>query len=319
MLLDGDNPGLLPDALNGIFGVDVGTFGVNPAALTVTNSMIMDVREDGIHVGTVTGDVIITDNMIDDVGDDAIDIGGAGGIMVAGGMIDVSRNAITDTGLMTMLTGDGVRLATITGGGTTFNFDDNTLERIGGEGIEIAGVTRMLGAGSNTWDFTGNTLDTLGANGISIDTVAAVGDMFTFTMNSAMGAGLNGIFMNDIVDATGTATYSFVMNTASDNTVDGIHLEDFGGMSVFADSNVTSENLGSGMQILRGMSAVGVGLDVDVLDHIADANVTNGLFFNDFDGDVDLLGATVTNNRGNRCQFRKRDELGDGYFDRHRS
>ncbi len=214
-----------------------------------------------------------------------------------------------------LLLGDGVEHLVPTPGGTLFRLPnnlDNVLPTISGmptavtlandntvRGFNIdnssgALVNGILHAGGST--ITNGTFEDINisggtGSGISVDDIAG---NWTFRRVNSSSTGQDGIFIANACDPT--SIFIFDATITSNNARDGIHMEDYDGLSFTFTDIIASNNGRDGVRLERFKDGSALASTLLFDTPTVSANGGFGIFVDDFEGNASFLDSQVTGN-----------------------
>jgi len=183
-------------------------------------------------------------------------------------------------------TADGPTLSNPGGLNVITLADSNTIQNINVDG---AGATNGIGGdGFNNATITDVNVANADENGASITNFTGnlLIDQSSFNGNIADGLSVVGT-----TDPNSTIQLSDT--TFDGNGNDGIQISQVASSTINLSGVSTSDNAADGLRI---EDQVGDNVDIDIIDHVADANAGNGIFIDDGNGDLNIVDTTASDN-----------------------
>ncbi len=170
---------------------------------------------------------------------------------------------------------------------TLANFND-----IAGINIDATGATHgVFGSGVNSGSVRESNIRNANSDGVRIEN--AGGD-WLFDNNLAENNAGNGFAIHNLFDAT--SNVQFRNNTASNNLMGGIRVQDTALESLEFYGNTTSENLGDGLHV---NNFTNMGTDpLMIVDHVSEDNAGRGIMLDTGTGGIRIFNTTSTGNTG---------------------
>lgn len=160
-------------------------------------------------------------------------------------------------------------------------------------GYGVFGNGALLGAPVNGGVIEDNDISGAILHGVYVDD--SIGN-WTFARNNISNNGFDGIFMENACDPT--SIFRYEDNIVSDNGRHGIHMRNWDAATLTLLRNTTNGNGGDGVRLDTFKAGAGQRANVLFQDHVADANLGNGINVINGDGNLRFLNSLITNNLG---------------------
>lgn len=283
-VLDGTGP-----ANNGIVGTNV------TGNTIIEDNDIINLDVDGVQINGLSGNLTIANNTFDHIQRDGVQINN---VTSLGNTLTFSDNTFDEIGE------SGIRIDTFNAE-NTFNFINNTFTNVGpvvstegiGDGIALFNGSNAIVGTGGTFNFTNNNIDSVTGNGINITDVIDPEAVFSFNENTINNPGINGLAF---VNSLGALDFLGGTFTGAANGAGFLFDVDGGGSEALTLTNFAASGNDIGVVI---NASNGTDLELVINDNLFDSNVSHGIQINAADAGTEIqltsfAGNTVTNNGG---------------------
>ncbi len=285
-VLDGTG---VPPANNGIAGTNV------TGNTLIENNDLINLDVDGVQINGLNGNLAVANNTFDHIGRDGVRVNN---VTSLGNTLTFSDNTFDE------ISESGIRLDTFNSE-NTFNFINNTFTNVGpvvstegiGDGIALLNGSNAIVGTGGTFNFTNNNIDTVTGNGINITDVIDPEAVFNFNENTINNPGLNGLAF---VNSQGALNFTGGTFTGATNGAGFLFDANSGGPEALTLTNFTATGNDIGVIINASNST---DLELVINDNLFDNNLSHGIQINAEDAGTAIqltsfAGNTVTNNGG---------------------
>ena len=285
-VLDGTG---VPPANNGIAGTNV------TGNTLIENNDLINLDVDGVQINGLNGNLTVANNNFDHIGRDGVRVNN---VTSLGSTLTFSDNTFGEIGE------SGIRLDTFNSE-NTFNFTNNTLTNVGpvvstegiGDGIALFNGSNAIAGTGGLFNFTNNNIDSVTGNGINITDVIDPEAVFNFNQNTVNNPGLNGLAS---VNSQGVLNFTGDTFTGAANGAAFLFDANSGGPEALTLTNFTATGNDIGVIINASNST---DLELVINDNLFDNNLSHGIQINAEDAGTAIqltsfAGNTVTNNGG---------------------
>ncbi len=149
----------------------------------------------------------------------------------------------------------------------------------------------VFGNGVNSGTIRDNDISNANEDGVRLVDIS--GD-WNFSRNTISNNGRDGLWIFNALDPT--SQFLFDSNVVNDNTFDGIHMRNYDFSAMQFVDNTTSNNLRHGLFLEDRINTTGAPLFIQ--GHVADSNVSRGVFLSGGSGNLRVIDSNITGNGG---------------------